>query len=104
MNDEIVIRIPFRVLREMIAAHDHAEDAQPSHDEPAEAKPWSDKQKRYLYRLLQRLGHEGEAAKRYITATLRLNGSPPTRGQASALIDRLHAELGQSKEARDGAA
>lgn len=104
MNDEIVIRIPFAVLREMIASHDHAEDAQPRHDEPVEARPWSDKQKRYLYRLLQRLGHEGEAAKRYITATLRLNGSPPTRAQASSLIDRLHAELADGKEVRDGAA
>ncbi len=104
MNDEIVIRIPSRVLRELIAAQDHAEDAEPTHDEPAEAKPWSDKQKRYVYRLLQRLGHEGEAAKRYITAALRLNGSPPTRGQASSLIDRLHAELAEGKEARDGAA
>lgn len=106
MNDEIVIRIPYSVLRELLATQDHAADAQqPAFEESVENRPWSDKQKRFLYRLLQRLEYEGDAAKNYITTALRLNGEPPTRGQASQLIDRLQAELGRGgHEVRRGAA
>lgn len=98
MNDEIVIRIPYRVLRELLATQDASNESQAPPDEPAEAWPWSDKQKRFLYRLLQRLGYEGDTAKQYITTALRLNGEPPTRRQASELIDRLQAELGRNEK------
>lgn len=99
MKDDIVIRIPRCVLRELLETHDSASDAGPGFhdappfDDPPQNRPWSDKQKRFIYRLLQRLGHEDEAAKNYIKTALRLNGAPPSRNEASALIDRLQAEV-----------
>ncbi len=110
MNEpEIVIRIPIRALRGLLAeVHDHVErqaietfteinaESTPQEEPPRELRPWTDKQKRFLYRLLQQLGHEGEAAKNYIKTALRLNGEAPTRSDASQLIDQLQAELGRN--------
>ena len=107
---EIVIRIPIRALRGLLAeVHDHverktvetfteinAEPTPPQEELPRESRPWTDRQKRFLYRLLQQLGHEGEAAKNYIKTALRLNGEAPTCSEASQLIDKLQAELGRN--------
>ena len=96
MNDDIVIRIPYRVLRELIDTHDAANDnAEPIGDKHTNERPWSDRQRRFIYRLLLRLGHEGDAAKSYIKTALHLNGAPPTSRQASQLIDKLQIELGE---------
>ena len=95
MNDEIIIRIPARLLRDLVDDDNTGHDRSESDDESIGERPWSDRQRRYIYRMLQRLGHDRhETAKAYITRTLGLNGSPPTTRQASQLIDRLQAELG----------
>jgi hypothetical protein len=105
MSEDIVIRIPYRVLRELIERADAANDTHPGPiDPPSHGQPWSDKQKRFIYRLLQRLGHQGEAAKQYITEALDLNGAPPTRRQASTLIDQLQDELAMHQGPSRGAA
>ena len=107
---EIVIRIPIRALRGLLAeVHDYverqaveafteinAEAAPPQEEPPRESRPWTDKQRRFLYRLLQQLGHEGDAAKSYIKTALRLNGEAPTSSEASQLIDQLQGELGRN--------
>lgn len=115
---EIIIRIPLRALRGLLAeVHDRVErqaaetfteinaESVPQEELPRESRPWTDKQKRFLYRLLQQLGHEGEAAKNYIRTALRLSGEAPTRSEASQLIDKLQAELSRNgKGVRRGAA
>jgi len=105
---EIILKIPVASLRELLRAAQVALDehhqrpmnnnggaapgADTRHDEP-----WTHKQRRFVYRLAQQLGHEGEAAKNFIRLSLRLDpDQEPTRAEASTLIDRLKSEVGMN--------
>lgn len=98
MSDVIVLKIPVAALRDLLRAAEVAPDPKPghpdrqphreSHNEPARA--WTEKQRRLLFRLVYRLGHEGAAARRFITDQLGLRSDEePSVQQASSLIDRL---------------
>jgi len=99
MKDEIVIRIPYRLLRELLSSHDHANDVEPPVIEPArDERPWTDRQRRYLFRLAYQLGHKGEKAKAFICRRLNIpDTAAPTPGQASQLIDDLRGEVERHK-------
>ncbi len=69
----------------------------PPATEPRQARPrqaglLSDNQKRALWRKAHALGHEGDAAHRFLTERLGCDPARATREQASKLLDALSAE------------
>lgn len=110
---EIVIRIPLHALHALLTtAIEHPEPSNGRGNNggdhnghgatyggapPPDDRPWTDAQKRMIYRLAQQLGYEDEAARKFITATLRLApGATPGRRAASRLIDTLKDQIGPS--------
>jgi hypothetical protein len=109
---EIVIRIPLHALQALLTAaieqpergngHDHSNGSNAGNGSasfgdppPADDRPWTDAQKRMVYRLVHQLGYEGDAARNFIATTLRLQPSEtPGRRQVSRLIDSLKDQLG----------
>jgi hypothetical protein len=66
----------------------------PDYDDSFEAKPVTDAQKRMLYRLALKLGHQGDAAREFIESRLSAFGNgKPDRKTASYLIDKLQGEV-----------
>ncbi|MCZ7679793.1 MAG: hypothetical protein M5U28_13930 [Sandaracinaceae bacterium] len=121
---EIVIRIPLHALHALLTAaieaperdnersngnghsngHDHHGNDSTYSDPPADDRPWTDAQKRMVYRLVHQLGYEGDAARNFIATTLRLQpGETPGRRAASRLIDSLKDQLGPSGARREPA-
>jgi hypothetical protein len=102
MNEpEIVIRIPLRFVQALRELFTLASENNGSHEiitsgeSAADDRPWTDAQKRMVYRLAHQLGYEGDAARNFIAVTLRLQpGQPPGRKEASRLIDTLKDQLG----------
>lgn len=107
---EIIIRIPLHLLREL-ATIERTEHSTAHHDPgfngdggngspyggppPSDDRPWTDAQRRMVYRLVHQLGYEGEAARNFIATTLRLApGETPGLKQASRLIDTLKEQVG----------
>lgn len=117
---EIVIRIPLHALHAFLtAAIEHPERGNLHDDNPAidggggtpptaratdDDRPWTDAQKRMVYRLVHQLGYEGDAARNFIATTLRLQpGATPGRKQVSRLIDSLKDQLGPNGARREPA-
>ncbi len=107
----IKLEIPVSALRDLLRAADVALDdnhrqsfsqpdngsAGPRFEQDRSMDPWTDKQKRFVFRLLQQLGHEGDAAGNFVRTSLRLaDDEHPTRAQASSFIDRLKLEVGSN--------
>ena len=101
-EDALVIRIPRRLLKDLINQPPMGKDAPhesrvvhgpaPSRSDNDE-RPWSEPQRRLLYRLAYRLGHRGAQARAYIERALELGeGETPSLRAASQLIDRLKGE------------
>ncbi len=66
----------------------------PEHDDRQETKPVTDAQRRMLYRLALKLGHQGDAAREFIESRLAAFGNgKPDRKTASYLIDKLQGEV-----------
>lgn len=93
MSEEIVLRIPVSILHDLIRSAEPARQSgggHPDHSRRQAPRPWTEKQRRLLLRLVYRLGHEGGAARRFIAEQLGLrDDEQPTIQQASSLIDRL---------------
>ena len=111
---EIVIRIPLHALQALLTTAIEQPERGDGHQQrssngsnasngsasfadppPADDRPWTDAQKRMVYRLVHQLGYEGDAARNFIATTLRLQpGETPGRRQVSRLIDSLKDQLG----------
>ena len=76
---------------------------QHSTSDEMEAKPITDAQRRMLYRLALKLGHQGDAARQFIESRLAAFGNGnPDRKTASHLIDKLQTETGNGNDKRGG--
>lgn len=99
--DALVIRIPGHLLRELLTKEPMSRDDAPggstfhgpAPENRRDERPWSDAQRRLLYRLLHARGHRGPKARTFIENALDLrDGDTPSITDASKLIDRLKAE------------
>ncbi|MDH5491435.1 MAG: hypothetical protein OEY14_05730 [Myxococcales bacterium] len=100
-EDALVIRIPGHLLRELLTKKPMSRDDAPGsstfHGPAPESRrddrPWSDAQRRLLYRLLHARGHRGPKVRTFIEDALGLgDGDTPSITDASKLIDRLKRE------------
>lgn len=70
--------------------------------EDTDSKPITDAQRRMMFRLALKLGHQGDEARKFIEGRLAAYGNgKPDRKTASALIDKLQIETGNGN-ARGG--
>ncbi|HJK91987.1 MAG: hypothetical protein CMN31_10705 [Sandaracinus sp.] len=97
----LIIRIPLKLLRELAGAEPTgAASTEQTRGRDPDERLWSSAQKRLLYRLLQRRGHHGQMARRYLEDALGLApGEAPTMRAASRLIDELQAGEGGGRGA-----
>ena len=69
----LIIRIPLKLLRELAGAEPTgAASTEQTRGRDPDERLWSSAQKRLLYRLLQRRGHHGQMARRYLEDALGL--------------------------------
>jgi|WetSurMetagenome_2_1015567.scaffolds.fasta_scaffold1419569_1 hypothetical protein len=75
------------------------------YDDSREFKPVTDAQKRMLFRLALKLGHQGDAAREFIESRLSAfgNGKPDCK-TASYLIDKLQNEVKKADDNGGGRA
>lgn len=74
--------------------------------EESQSRPITDSQRRLLWRLACRLGHQGQHAKAYIDRRLQQAtdaNREPDRAVASRVIDQLQRETGDGKGANHAA-